>query len=90
MKKTTNLYYRPVSEQNNLKNWRKKAKMMFGIILLAMMILSLLGCVKTEYVYIEPQRVPITCHRTVKTPLEIAQCLEIYKEHYNRKPTKDF
>ena len=44
------------------------------------MILLLTSCVtKTEYVYVEPQREPITCHKTMKTFLDMAKCLEDYK-----------
>ena len=41
------------------------------------------SCAKTEYVYTEVPRKPITCHRHIKTYLDMAKCLQEYKVFYN-------
>ena len=49
---------------------------------LCLLILLLCGCARTEYVYVEAPREPITCHRHMKTFLDMAKCLEEYKAKY--------
>lgn len=52
-------------------------------VIIFLFIILLTSCVtRTEYVYVEPQREPITCHRHLKTFLDMAKCLEIYKAKY--------
>lgn len=48
-------------------------------VIIFLFIVLLTSCVKTEYVYVKPQREPITCHQSMKTFLDMAQCLEEYK-----------
>jgi hypothetical protein len=50
-----------------------------------MLIFFIQSCSRVEYVYVERPKVPITCHETVKTPLDLAKCLEVYKEHYKSR-----
>ena len=76
-------HWSPVVEQRNLKNWRNLAKNLVGIGLFLLMTLFLFGCTKTEYVYKETPKQPITCHRHIKTYLDMAKCLEEYKVFYN-------
>lgn len=45
-----------------------------------MMLLG--GCVRTEYVYRETPREPVTCYKHLKTFLDMAKCLEEYKAKY--------
>ena len=45
-------------------------------------VLWLSGCVRTEYVYKEVEREPITCIERIKTPLDMAKCLQEYKIKY--------
>ena len=71
--------WKPVSESQNLKNWQKKIKKFLIGTLIFLTLLLLKACVRTEYVYVEPEREPITCHKTIKTPLDMAKCLEEYK-----------
>lgn len=52
-------------------------------VLIFMFVFFLVSCAKTEYVYIEPQREPITCHQEIQTYLDMAKCLEEYKVKYN-------
>lgn len=44
--------------------------------------LLLCACTTTEYVYVETPREPITCHKNMKTFLDMAKCLEEYKIKY--------
>ena len=44
------------------------------------MLLS--GCVRTKIVYKEIEREPITCYKTIKTPLDMAKCIAEYKIKY--------
>ena len=50
--------------------------------LIFLLVLLLSGCKQTEYIYVEPERVPITCIDTIKTPLDMAKCLQEYKTRY--------
>lgn len=75
--------WKPVSEYPNLRSWQNLAKNLVGIGLFLLMILFLFGCTKTEYVYTEAPRKPITCHKHIKTYLDVAKCLEEYKVKYN-------
>lgn len=54
---------------------------MIGTLILAILLL-LSGCKQIEYVYVEPDRVPITCIDEIKTPLDMAKCLNEYKKRY--------
>lgn len=54
---------------------------MIGWLILAILLL-LSGCSRIEYVYVEPEKVPVTCIDHIKTPLDMAKCLEEYKERY--------
>lgn len=49
---------------------------------LCLLMLLLCGCGRIEYVYVEAPREPITCHRHMKTFLDMAKCLEMYKAKY--------
>lgn len=55
------------------------------LVFLFMLIFFIQSCSRVEYVYVERPKVPITCHETVKTPLDLAKCLEVYKEHYKSR-----
>ena len=48
------------------------------LILLILLLLS--GCKQIEYVEVEHQ--PITCIDEIKTPLDMAKCLNEYKQRY--------
>lgn len=76
-------HWKPVNAKKNWKKRLNKVKNLVGIVLFLIMILCLFGCASKEYVYVEPQREPITCHKHVKTYLDIAKCLEEYKIKYN-------
>jgi len=51
-------------------------------VIIFLLIVLLTGCGRIEYVYVEAPREPITCHRHMKTFLDMAKCLEIYKAKY--------
>ena len=40
------------------------------------------SCKKIEYIYKEPIKEPITCINNIKTPLDMAKCLNEYKVKY--------
>lgn len=50
------------------------------LILVTALLLN--ACKQTEYVYIEPARMPVTCIDEIKTPLDMAECLNEYKMRY--------
>lgn len=69
------------SETKNLKKRQDKIILIGWLILAILLLLS--GCSRQiEYVYVEPERVPITCIDSIKTPLDMAKCLSEYKERY--------
>ena len=76
-------HWKQVAVNRNLKKRSNLVKNLVGIGLFLLMMLFLFGCTKTEYVYVEPQREPITCHKHIKTYLDIAKCLEEYKVKYD-------
>jgi hypothetical protein len=51
-------------------------------VIIFLLIVLLTGCGRTEYVYIETPREPVTCHRHLKTFLDMAKCLEEYKAKF--------
>jgi hypothetical protein len=51
-------------------------------LLLLIAVLLLCACTKTEIQYVEVEREPITCIDDIKTPLDMAKCLTIYKQKY--------
>ena len=71
--------FRLLSEIENSKRKQKMInRLLIGIFLLVTVLLFC-GCKQIEYVYIEPERVPITCIDDIKTPLDMAKCLYEYK-----------
>lgn len=73
--------YKSVKE---IENWNKqwsKIRLLIGTLILAIVLL-LCGCKQIEYVYVEPERVPITCIDEIKTPLDLVKCLNEYKTRY--------
>lgn len=50
------------------------------LIFLILMLLN--ACKKTEYIYKELPKEPITCINAIKTPLDMANCLNEYKLKY--------
>ena len=56
-----------------MKNVNKKIAMVIFFLLLS-------GCKQIEYVEVERQ--PITCIDEIKTPLDMAKCLNEYKTRY--------
>jgi recombinational DNA repair ATPase RecF len=54
---------------------------LIGTLILAIVLL-LCGCKQIEYVYVEPERQPITCIDDIHTPLDMAKCLNEYKTRY--------
>lgn len=50
--------------------------------LILAILLLLNACKQTEYVYVEVPREPITCIGKIKTPLDMAMCLDEYKLKY--------
>lgn len=73
--------WKPISKSRNCKKKQRKIKLLIGILILALVLL-LNGCKQIEYVYIETPREPITCIDTIKTPLDMATCLQEYKVKY--------
>ena len=71
--------WKPVYAKNNSKNWLNLVMNLVGIGLFLLMTLCLFSCTRTEYRYVEVEREPITCHKHIKTYLDIAKCLEEYK-----------
>ncbi|MBR5599650.1 MAG: hypothetical protein IKW39_06385 [Alphaproteobacteria bacterium] len=64
----------------NFRNYLNKIPLT-GIKILV--ILLLLGsCKKIEYVYVTPPKEPINCISKIKTPLDMATCLNEYKLKY--------
>ena len=71
-------------------NWNKKIgnllKQQKTILLIGIKILATLmllnSCKKIEYIYKEPIKEPITCINNIKTPLDMAKCLNEYKVKY--------
>lgn len=57
--------------------------MRYLLIFILLVILILSACTRVEYVYIEPEKVPITCIDDIKTPLDMAKCLQEYRTRYN-------
>lgn len=74
-------HWQSTEEIKNLSKRLLWIKALIGTLILATVLLSS-GCKQTEYVYIEPERVPITCIDDIKTPLDMAKCLSEYKERY--------
>lgn len=66
------------------KNSRKKSKMinllLIGTFLLVILLLFC-GC-SPQIKYVEVEREPITCIDEIKTPLDMAKCLNEYKTRY--------
>lgn len=54
---------------------------MIGIKILVIALL-LSGCVQTRTEYIELKREDITCQNYIKTPLDMAKCLQTYMIKY--------
>lgn len=69
--------------QSVTKNSKKRQDktILIGWLILAILLL-LSGCSRIEYVYVEPEKVPVTCIDHIKTPLDMAKCLEEYKVRY--------
>jgi hypothetical protein len=57
--------------------------------LIFLLLLLLSSCTRTRVEYVEIPRSPITCHRFIKTPLDMATCLEEYKVKWNKGVKKD-
>jgi len=75
-------HWSPVGEQENSQNWLNLVMNLVGIGLFLAMILCLFSCTRIEYRYVEVEREPITCHKHIKTYLDIAKCLEEYKAKF--------
>lgn len=58
----------------------KKVNKKIAIIIFFLLLFC--GCSQTKVVYVEPERVPITCIDDIKTPLDMAKCLYEYKTRY--------
>ena len=66
-----------------MKNSLKFLKPILLIGIKISVILTLLNaCKRTEYIYTEPLKEPINCINTIKTPLDMAMCLNEYKHKY--------
>ena len=76
--------YEPISDYARLRRQQRQRRTRVVLIgtALCLLILLLCGCARTEYVYVEAPREPITCHRHMKTFLDMAKCLEMYKAKY--------
>ena len=74
------MHWKPVKElKSSSEKLKKILPFLIGMLtLVTLMLLS--SCVKTKYV--EVQRETITCYKTIKTPLDMAKCLEEYKTKY--------
>ena len=68
------------NKTKNLHAYRLKI-LLTGIKILVIPLL-LGSCKKIEYVYITPPKEPITCIQYIKTPLDMATCLNEYKLKY--------
>lgn len=70
---------------NEIENLRKQPRwinhLLIGITILVILLLFC-GCSQTKVVYVEPERVPITCIDHIKTPIDMAKCLSEYKIRY--------
>lgn len=67
-----------------IKSWNRrfwKIRLLIGTLILVTVLL-LSACKQIEYIYVEPERVPITCIDEIKTPLDMAKCLNEYKLRY--------
>lgn len=74
--------WKPIEKSKNLKMRQKKIKVLLtGIIILAIVLL-LSGCKQVEYIYVETPKEPIYCIDNIKTPLDMAGCLQEYKIKY--------
>lgn len=51
-------------------------------ILISLTLLLLSSCKQTEYIYIDTPKEPILCINEIKTPLDMANCLNEYKLKY--------
>ena len=51
-------------------------------ILIFLTLLLLSSCKQIEYIYIDIPKEPILCINTIKTPLDMANCLNEYKLKY--------
>ena len=50
--------------------------------LIFLILLLLCSCKQTEYIYINTPKEPILCIEEIKTPLDMANCLNEYKLKY--------
>jgi hypothetical protein len=64
---------------NSWKRPLEKIRIILIGIGILVIVLLLEGCVKTEYVCTEIPLEPINCINNIKTPLDMAKCLEEYK-----------
>lgn len=74
--------WKPIEKSKNLEMKQKKIKALLIGIMIFLIVLLLNGCKQIEYVYIETPREPIYCIDNIKTPLDMASCLQEYKIKY--------
>lgn len=72
-------HWQSVNETKSLKRKQLRTKLLIGAFISAILLL-LSGCKQIEYVEVERQ--PITCIDEIKTPLDMAKCLNEYKQRY--------
>ena len=68
------------NKQKNLKKLQLKILLIGIEISVILMLLS--SCKKTEYIYTTLPKEPIICIDNIKTPLDMANCLQEYKLKY--------
>ena len=70
------------SKRLHSKPAHSKTKSYLIGILIFLTLLLLSSCKQTEYIYTETPKEPILCIDTIKTPLDMANCLNEYKLKY--------
>lgn len=73
--------YRLVSEIENSRKLQKWINLLLIGITILVILLLFCGC-SQKIEYVEVERVPITCIDDIKNPMDMAKCLNEYKERY--------
>ena len=70
-----------VEKTKSWKNWQKAIPALIGM-LIFLILLLLSSCVKTQYVYQEIEREPIDCDKNIETPIDMAKCLQEFRQKW--------
>ena len=85
LRKETKMRWKPVSGTPKTIGRLKKTKAVLTgitIYLITLYCLILSGCTRSEYIYQEIEREPITCIDSIKTPQDMLDCLTEYSVKY--------